>query len=301
MSAVSPKREASEPADNQRPTKVAKPLDGAQSAGAPAAAYIRTKLPGFAPRLAIILGSGMGGVADAIEDKTEFPYSELPGFPVSTVQGHAGTFVCGTLEGVQVACLKGRVHLYEGTDPQLIRAPIYTFKELGCEIMFSTSAVGSLREDVGPGELFLLKDHINLQARNPLIGPNDPIGPRFPSLLNAYDPALRALIQAKAAENEINITEGVYLACLGPSFETPAEIKAFKILGADCVGMSVVPEVIVARHCDLRVATVSIVVNLAAGLTNEHITHDETLHFSGLAAGKVTQLVKSFIAANGEW
>eukprot|EP00047_Mylnosiga_fluctuans_P014518 m.39158 g.39158 ORF g.39158 m.39158 type:complete len:278 (+) comp5548_c0_seq2:987-1820(+) len=271
------------------------------SCAQPAVDYIKSKAPGHKPRLAIILGSGMGGVADLIQNVISFPYSELPGFPVSTVQGHAGQFLLGELFGVQVACLKGRIHLYEGIDPTKLRVPIYTFRLLGCEALFLTSAVGSLRVEAGAGSLVALTDHINLQGRNPLVGPNDPIGVRFPSLLDAYDPHLRGILHKVAAEKDIKLHEGVYLACLGPSFETPAEIRAFKSMGADVVGMSTVPEVILARHCGLRVAAVSIVVNLASGMTTEHITHEDTLKFSNLASQSLTTLLSGFVQKAAEW
>lgn len=259
-------------------------------------------MPGFAPRVAIILGSGLGGLADSITDVTEFPYETLPGFPVSTVEGHAGKMVCGKLEGEDVVCLKGRVHLYEGIDPRKVRIAIYTFKELGCDIMFSTSAVGSLLREVGPGGLLLLKDHMNFQGMNPLIGANDPIGPRFPSMLNAYDPHLRSVIQEKAQELGMDkLVEGVFTATSGPSFETPAEVEAYRILGGGCVGMSMVPEVICARHCGLRVAAIAVVVNYAAGMTDEHITHEETLHFGAIAGAKVEKICKAFVTAKDQW
>jgi len=238
----------------------------------------------------MVLGSGMGGVADAIENPTIIPYSEVPGFPRSTVSGHNGQLVCGTLSGVGVVCFQGRVHLYEGIDPMQLRSPIYSLKLLGCEAFMVTAAVGSLNKEVGPGELVLLNDHINFQGRNPLIGPNDPIGVRFPSMLDAYDPELRATAHRLAKENDINLTEGVYLAALGPSFETPAEIRAFRTLGADVVGMSTVGEVTLARHADMRVLGLAVVVNLAAGMQAGHINHEETLHFTGLAADKVKTL-----------
>eukprot|EP00048_Salpingoeca_helianthica_P014825 m.223746 g.223746 ORF g.223746 m.223746 type:complete len:289 (-) comp16315_c0_seq1:170-1036(-) len=266
-----------------------------------AVAAVRKIAPDFRPRLAIILGSGMGGVAEKIDNKTIIHYSTLPGFPVSTVQGHAGELILGTLHGVPVACLKGRIHLYEGIDPTKLRVPIYTLRLLGCEALFLTSAVGSLRVEVGAGELVALTDHINMQCRNPLIGPNDPIGVRFPSLLNAYDSTLRGILHEVAKERSVMLHDGVYLAALGPSFETPAEIRAFKIMGADVVGMSTVPEVILARHCGMRVAAISIVVNLASGLTADHITHDDTLFFSKQASDKLTSLLEGFVLSAARW
>lgn len=278
------------------PTKVDK-----RSCGQDAADRIAEIRPGFRPRIAIILGSGLGGVASIIEEQTIIDYSLLPGFPVSTVEGHQGKLILGRLKGVDVVCLQGRVHLYEGISAQTVRVPIYCLKLIGCEILFVTSAVGSLRPNVGAGELVCLEDHINLQGLNPLVGPNDVMGPRFPSLYQAYDPKLRTLLHTVASENEIQLHDGVYLATLGPSFETPAEIRAFKALGADVVGMSTVAEVISARHCGLRVAAVSTVVNLASGLADEHITHEDTLHYTKLASSKVINLILGFISKNQEW
>lgn len=272
-----------------------------RSCGQDAADKIAELRPGFKPKIAIILGSGLGGVATVIEDQTVIDYSLLPGFPVSTVEGHQGKLILGRLRGVDVVCLQGRVHLYEGISAQTVRVPIYCLRIIGCEVLFVTSAVGSLRESVGAGELVCLTDHINFQGVNPLIGPNDVMGPRFPSLYHAYDPKLRSILHTVAKEAEVQLHDGVYLACLGPAFETPAEIRAFKTLGADVVGMSTVAEVIAARHCGLRVTAVSTVVNLASGLSDEHITHEDTLHFTKLASSKVINLILGFIEKSQEW
>lgn len=260
-----------------------------------------------APKVGIILGSGMGNFADDhVEDRVEIPYADIPDFPSSTVSGHAGKLILGNVNGVAVACLQGRVHLYEGIDPQQLRVPIYALKRIGCEGLVLTTAVGSLREEVGPGELVAISDHINLQCRNPLIGPNDDtIGLRFPSMLDAYDPEYRTMLheiveetnlrRRERKEDEIRLAEGVYLAGLGPSFETPAEIRAYRVMGADVVGMSTVPEVICARHAGLRVAGIGVVVNHAAGMTGTHITHDETLHFAAVAGKNLSGLISDFV------
>ena len=182
---------------------------GGVSIAQPAAAAVKSRAGGLVPRLGLVLGSGMGSVADSIQDKVEISYADLPGFPQSSVSGHAGQLVLGTLRGVPVACLQGRVHLYEGVDPQALRVPTYTLKLIGCEAVLLTTAVGSTRRGVGPGELVLVTDHINMQMRNPLIGPNDPIGPRFPSLLDAYDPAMRATFHDCAKSNGIDLHDGV--------------------------------------------------------------------------------------------
>lgn len=271
-----------------------------QSVAQPAADFIKSRVPNFTPQLGIILGSGMGDVGQAVEDPVIIPYSELPGFPVSTVSGHAGRLLLGKLGGMNVACLQGRVHIYEGMDPAKVRVYIYTLKLLGCEALFLTSAVGSLVTENGPGTLVCINDHINLQGRNPIMGSNDPIGTRFPSMLDAYDPELREILSESAKSHGLRLPEGVYLALTGPSFETPAEIRALKVLGADLVGMSVVPEVICARHCGLRVVGVGIVVNLASGFGEGHITHADTLHYTGQAADHMKLLLTSFIQKFGQ-
>ena len=203
--------------------------------------------------------------------------------------------VIGTLRGVAVACLQGRVHLYEGGSCRKVLVPIYTLKLLGCKAFLATTAVGSLRKNVGPGSIVSITDLINMQGCNPLVGPNDPIGPRFPSLLDAYSPTLRKIMHDCAQQKNITLHDGVYLATTGPSFETPAEIRAFTTLGADVVGMSLVGEIIAARHCGMECAALSIVVNLASGLTSDHITHDETLHYSAQASANVSALVLNFV------
>ena len=259
----------------------------------------RPGLPeGFAPKVGIILGSGMSGVAKSIEGQVVVSYADLPGFAVSTVSGHAGNMVLGTLNGVHVACMQGRVHHYEGGDPRKVLLPIYTLRKLGCNVLLATTAVGSTNMESGPGSIVVVNDHINLQGVNPLIGKNDPIGHRFPSMLHAYDPELRGILHSCAEKEGLpKMTEGVYLSVLGPSFETPAEIRAFKTMGADVVGMSLVSEIIAARHCGMKCAALSIVVNYASGLTNDHITHDETLHYTAQAADKVTKLTLAFVSA----
>jgi len=260
----------------------------------PAADKIKELAPGFAPRIAMILGSGCGDVANAIENPIVIDYKDLPGFPISTVQGHAGQLLLGTLGGVPIAGLKGRVHYYEG-NPKAMVIPVYTLKLLGCEFIFITNAAGSLQKEMGPGALVALTDHMNFSGVNPLVGPNDPIGPRFPSMYNGYDKELRDILLGIAKENNITLHSGVYVGTSGPSFETAAEINAYRIMGGHTVGMSTVGEVILARHCDLRVCAVSVVVNYAAGMTDDHITHEETLHYTKLAAGDVATLCKSWV------
>jgi inosine/guanosine/xanthosine phosphorylase family protein len=249
-----------------------------------------------APRLGLVLGSGLGGLADAIQDATAIPYAELPGFPVGSVAGHAGRLVLGTLEGTPVVALQGRAHLYEGIPVADLAVPIRTVRALGAETIVLTNAAGSLNGDVGPGRLMALTDHINFMGANPLTGINDEgIGPRFVGLGDAYDLDLRAGLRAAAAAEDVALTEGVYLAVSGPSFETPAEIRAFKILGADAVGMSTVPEVIVARHCGLRVAAVSAITNLAEGMGDEVLTHEHTLASAAVAAKDLQRVLSRFV------
>ncbi len=260
-----------------------------------AAALIRARAGGRTPRLGIVLGSGLGGLADLLEDAVAIPYAEIPGFPTSTVAGHAGRFLVGELDGVTVACMQGRFHLYEGHPPALIRLPIRTFAALGVEALMLTNAAGSLRTEAGPGSLMLITDHLNLLWTNPLIGPNDDAwGERFVGLEDAYDPELRARIQRIAGELGIRLHEGVYGALLGPLFETPAEIRAYRVLGADAVGMSTVPEVIVARHAGLRVVAISAITNLAVGMSDVPIDHEQTLRGAAIAAADLTRLVRAF-------
>ena len=249
------------------------------------------------PRLGIILGSGLGAVADALEDREIIPYTELPDFPAPSVHGHAGTLGLGTLSGVPVAVLQGRKHVYEGGDPGAMRGPVRALKAAGAEALFVTNAAGSLNAEVGPGSLMAIADHINMLGVNPLTGPNDDaVGPRFPSLRDAYDPELRGVLHAVADELGVALAEGVYLATSGPSFETPAEIRAFRTLGADAVGMSTVPEVILARHAGLRIVAVSAITNLAEGMGGEALSHEQTLRYANQAAGDLSRLIIGFCA-----
>jgi xanthosine phosphorylase len=252
-------------------------------------------LAGFAPRLGIVLGSGLGVLADALTDATHFEYAELEGFPQPSVAGHAATLSFGELKGLPVAVYSGRKHIYEGGDPGAMGVPIRTLKALGADALLVTNAAGSLRAEVGPGRLMAISDHINLLGVNPLTGPNDDaVGPRFPSLRDAYDPELRYRLGTAAGALQIDLAEGVYLATAGPSFETPAEIRAFRTLGADAVGMSTVPEVILARHAGLRVVAVSAITNLAEGMGGEELSHEQTLRNAEIAARDLVRLVQRF-------
>jgi len=261
-----------------------------------AADVLREHAPGFVARLAIVLGSGLGGLADELAEPAAVPYAEIPGFPSSTVAGHAGRFLLGHLEGVPVACMQGRFHLYEGHAPAVIKLPIRTFRALGAEAILLTNAAGSLRPEAGPGSLMVITDHLNFQWTNPLVGPNDDEwGERFLGLEGAYDPELRARLLRLAGELGITLHQGVYCGLLGPLFETPAEIRAYRTLGADAVGMSTVPEVIVARHCGLRVAAISAITNLAVGMSTELVNHEQTLRGAAQAAESLATLVRAFV------
>jgi xanthosine phosphorylase len=248
------------------------------------------------PRVGIVLGSGLGAVAEAVTDAVHVPYEELPGFPRPTVAGHAGSAVLGRIKDVPVAVFQGRAHVYEGGDMDLIRAPIRALRAAGAEILVLTNAAGSLRGEVGAGSLMAITDHINMTGVNVLTGPNDEsVGPRFPSLRDAYDPELRDRLHAAAQQVGVNLHEGVYLAVGGPSFETPAEIRAFRTLGADAVGMSTVHETIVARHCGLRVAAVSAISNLAEGMQDAPLSHEQTLRDAARAATDLAPLITCFV------
>jgi xanthosine phosphorylase len=266
-----------------------------------AADVIRARKPGFTPRVALILGSGLGVLAEQMTDAVAISYADLPGFPISTVHGHAGELVLGMLAGVPVVCMKGRGHFYEGYGPGVMTSAVRTFKLIGCELLFVTNAAGSLRAEVDAGGVVVLTDHINLLPGSPMAGPNDErFGPRFFSMANAYDAGMRDLIKATAADKKIDVNEGVYLACPGPNFETAAEIRAFKALGADVVGMSVVPEVISARHCGLKVVGVSVVTNLAEGLSTVALSHEQTLKYAAIAAKDMVTLIHGFIERLGK-
>jgi xanthosine phosphorylase len=260
------------------------------------AAQVLTERSGAAPRVGLVLGSGLGQVADAVENAIAIPYADLPGFPQPSVAGHAGRAVAGDIGGVPVVAFQGRAHLYEGVDVDELRIPMRALKAAGAEIVLLTNAAGSLRADLGPGSLMLIEDHINLTGTNVLVGPNeDELGPRFPSLRDAYDPELRAGARRAADEIGVRLTAGVYLAVSGPSFETPAEIRAFHTLGADAVGMSTVHETTVARHCGLRVCAISAISNYAEGMSEQAVSHEQTLRDAAKAADDLGPLITKFV------
>jgi xanthosine phosphorylase len=263
-----------------------------------AAHAIKARFPNFKPKIGIILGSGLGGLASHISDPMIIPYDELPEFGVSTVPGHAGRLVMGYLNGVPVACLQGRMHFYEGIKNYVIQVLVRTLKLIGCEILLATNAVGSMNMDAGPGSLMMITDHINFQFNNPLVGENDAeFGSRFIALNDAYDPELRQRMLKTAEQQNITLHQGVLIATLGPTFETPAEIRAYTMWGANAVGMSTVPEVIIARHCGLKVVVVSAVTNYASGLSDTAISHAETLKYAEVASSSMLCLVKNFVGS----
>lgn len=265
----------------------------------PALEVIKRYQPqGFLPKMGIILGSGLSSLADQLTQVVSVPYQAIPGLKASGVQGHASLLMMGYLQNVPVVLLKGRVHYYEGHGYDSMKILIRLLKFMGCDSVLVTGAAGSLREDVPAGEVMLISDQINLQANHPLIGVNDEsIGPRFFSMDQAYDPDFMEIAERIASEQSIALPKGTYISVSGPSFETPAEIRAFRILGADLVGMSVVPDVLIARHCGLKVLGLAAVTNLAAGLSAEILTHEGTLHFGEIASRKLIKLIPSVIKA----
>lgn len=245
----------------------------------------------------IVLGSGLGALADAVTDPVRIPFSTLPGFPRSSVSSHKGEVVVGRLEGVSVAVLSGRAHYYENGDASVMRHPIATLAALGCDTLLLTNAAGSLRTEVGPGEVMLITDHINFSGSNPLFG--EPTDARFVGLTGAYDASLRAALLGAAEREGIALATGVYMWFSGPSFETPAEIRMARIVGADAVGMSTVPEVILGRFYRLRVAAVSTITNFAAGMTGGELSHDETKRLAPIGAAKLERIIRRFLRDRG--
>ena len=241
-----------------------------------AAAYIKEKLGGRAPEIAITLGSGLGDLGDHLVDAVQIPYGEIPHFPVSTVAGHKGQFVVGKLEGREVLCMQGRFHYYEGYDLKQVTLPVRVMKLLGISTLIVTNAAGGINTGFRPGNLMLIEDHLNLTGENPLIGENlEAFGDRFFDMTVAYDAEYRALAEQLAAELNIPLQKGVYAWLTGPNYETPAEIRYLRAIGADAVGMSTVPEVLVARHSGLRVCGISCITNLAAGMGDGLLSHED--------------------------
>jgi purine-nucleoside phosphorylase len=266
-----------------------------------AAEAIRALHP-TAPTLGIILGSGLGSFASQVENPTTIPYAEIPGWPLSTVEGHSGKLVLGVINGFQVAVMQGRVHAYEGYAMHQVTFPTRVLGLLGCTQLIVTNAAGGINTSFGEGTLVALSDHINLTGTNAALGPNEPrfalhdkAGYRFFDMTTAYSPRLRQLAHAEAQRQSIPLPEGVYLAVLGPSYETPAEIRAFRTLGADLVGMSTVHEVIIARHMGLEVLGLSLVTNMAAGVLNQPIHHEEVMEIGRRVESQFTSLLLALI------
>ena len=256
-----------------------------------AAEYILQKVS-FRPTVALVLGSGLGDYADTLEDSIKIPYSEIPNFPQPTVEGHTGAFVFGTKEGKQVVVAQGRVHYYEGLPMQEITLPIRVLAAIGVKTLVLTNAAGGVNLGYKPGTLMLISDHINFSGTNPLIGKNlEKFGPRFPDVSDLYSADLRQVIKENASKENIPLEEGVYLMCSGPNYETPAEIRAFRTLGADAVGMSTVPEALVAGHSGLQVVGVSCITNMAAGVLPRKLNHAEVVETAAMVHDLFHKLV----------
>lgn len=260
-----------------------------------AVALIRTRAPGFAPRVGLVLGSGLGDFAEAVVPVAMISYADLPGFPAAGVGGHAGRLVLGQVGGTAVALLQGRAHYYEHGDAGAMKVPVRTLAGLGCDALLLTNAAGSLRPDMGPGSVMLITDHINFTGASPLFGETGDT--RFVDMVGAYDAALCDRIRRAAAAAAIPLHEGVYIWFAGPSFETPAEVRAAARLGADAAGMSTVPEVILARHAGLKVAALSIITNLGAGIGTAPLSHHHTVAAARAAAGDVRRLLTDLLSS----
>jgi inosine/guanosine/xanthosine phosphorylase family protein len=252
---------------------------------------------GAFPKTVLVLGSGLGPLAEKIESRRDIAYADIPGFPVPTVSGHAGRLRLGLLGKTPIACMQGRLHAYEGHPAQALAVPVRILRRMGVERLVLTNAAGGLRAHLPAGTLMVIDDHINYSGLNPLVGPNDEaVGPRFPDMSHAYDPVLRAALHAAGARAGVTLEHGVYVYVTGPSFETPAEIRMFAAMGADAVGMSTVPETIAAVHCGMKVVALSLITNLAAGLSDVPLTHHETLSEAAKAYDRVERLLLEFFA-----
>ncbi|MDQ7040570.1 MAG: purine-nucleoside phosphorylase [Rhodothermus sp.] len=265
-----------------------------------AATYIREHTT-LRPRLGIILGTGLGELAQEIEAETTLPYDEIPHFPLATVESHHGRLIIGQLNGVPVYALQGRFHLYEGYTPRQVTFPVRVLATLGIDTLFISNAAGGMNPLFRRGDLMLITDHINLQGQNPLVGPNvDAWGPRFPDMSEPYDPELRRLAEEKALELGIKLQQGVYVAVLGPNLETKAEYRFLRLIGADAVGMSTVPEVIVARHMNLRVMAISVITDECFPDALEPLSLEAVLAAAAEAEPRLTRLMKAVVATVGQ-
>ncbi|MEK5061833.1 purine-nucleoside phosphorylase [Paenibacillus shunpengii] len=268
-----------------------------------AAAYITSKLGKYSPKIGLVLGSGLGDLGDQIEDAVYIPYDEVPHFPKSTVEGHAGRFVIGQLEGKDVIIMQGRFHYYEGYDMRTVVMPVYVMKRLGIQTLVLTNAAGGMNRAFKAGDLMLISDHINMTGANPLIGPNDPkLGVRFPDMSAAYDPEYRILAKelAKDIQGEdgsvLELQEGVYCGISGPTYSTPKESTMFALLGGDAIGMSTVGEVIAASHAGLRVLGISCITDMAIGEELEPLTHEQVVAVANRTKPKFIGLIRAFVS-----
>ena len=266
---------------------------------AKAAEAVRARLDRRAPRVMLILGSGLGHFADVVQDAVSIPFDEIPGFPTTTVHGHGGRLVAGTVEGVPVIVQAGRFHLYEGHDAATTVFPVRLAHALGARTLFVSNASGGIRRTFRAGDLMLIRDHINLMWQNPLIGPVQPGEERFPDMSAPFDPELLALMRASALAVGVPVVEGVYCGLLGPTYETPAEVRMLELLGADAVGMSTVPEVLVARALGMRVAGISCVTNVAAGYSGEKVSHEDVLAVAARVEEAFSALVREWLRRLG--
>jgi purine-nucleoside phosphorylase len=264
-----------------------------------AARAIAARAAGRTPKMALILGSGLGGLARELDARVEIPFAEVPGFPAAGVSGHAGVVALGTLEGVPVIAFAGRFHMYEGHSPEKAALPVRVAHALGVTSLFVSNAAGGIRRRFSPGDLMLITDHINLMFRNPLIGAVRDGETRFPDMSAPYDAGYLALLRESAGRLAIPVQEGVYAGLLGPTYETPAEVRMLERLGADAVGMSTVPEVIVARALGIRVAGVSCITNAAAGLGEAKLDHADVLEVTARGAERFKSLVRAFVRGAG--
>lgn len=254
------------------------------------------KKSNHSPEIGLILGSGLGSLVNLIENAEFFPYEDLPNFPVSTVEGHAGRLVIGTLQGKTVVAMEGRFHYYEGYKMEEVTFPIRVMNLLGVKTIIVTNAAGAVNTSFNPGDLMVIKDHINLSGTNPLIGKNlDSFGTRFPDMSNAYDKDLRKIVQNIATSLKLDIKQGIYAMMTGPTYETPAEIRMVRAIGADAVGMSTVPEVIVANHCGIKVIGISCLTNMAAGILDEPLNHSEVIETSNRVKNNFISLMSSLV------
>ena len=257
---------------------------------------LRERLGVRSPAAAIILGSGLGGLAARLEDAVRVPFRDIPGFPTATVVGHSGALVAGSLGGRDVIALAGRFHMYEGHDAPLAAFPVRVMRALGARVLLVSNAAGGIRHTFRPGDLMLIADHLNLMGRNPLLGPVHPGDERFPDMSSPYDTVLRGLIQQAAVATGVALTSGVYAGLLGPSYETPAEVRMLRTLGADAVGMSTVPEVIAARAMGMRVAGISCITNLACGISPTLLSHADVLETSRRVGDRFERLMAAVVA-----